>query len=88
MQNELAAVNSLLVAIGESPQNTLDEDNVDITIAREIINRFRKLHISLKNGDIPEPEAKDDPKINWMCRYCDYREECEMDVSVSSLPVK
>ena len=57
-------------------------------IAREIINRFRKLHISLKNGDIPEPEAKDDPKINWMCRYCDYREECEMDVSVSSLPVK
>ena len=38
MQNELAAVNSLLVAIGESPQNTLDEDNVDITIAREIIN--------------------------------------------------
>ena len=38
MQTELAAVNSLLVAIGESPQNTLEIDNVDITIAREVIN--------------------------------------------------
>ena len=38
MQNELAAVNSLLVAIGESPQSTLSADNVDITIAQEILN--------------------------------------------------
>lgn len=45
--------------------------------AEEIIKRFKLLDKCLKFDEIPPAEAKFDPKRDWMCDYCDYREECE-----------
>jgi PHP family Zn ribbon phosphoesterase len=42
-----------------------------------IFERFQKLHDSLKTDKIPEPEAKTDKKMDWMCRCCEYEEECK-----------
>lgn len=42
----------------------------------KIIERFRLLHQSLINGQIPEAEAKSNDNLNWMCKNCNYAEEC------------
>ena len=44
---------------------------------KRIFERFRKLHSFLGKGEIPEPEAKLSKGMEWMCRYCEYAEECE-----------
>ncbi|MEM4590209.1 MAG: PD-(D/E)XK nuclease family protein [Candidatus Micrarchaeia archaeon] len=49
----------------------------DPTIAEKIIARFKRLHHSVKNNEIPEPEAKLDLKKRWMCNFCPYRQECD-----------
>jgi len=45
--------------------------------AKKILERFSELHRSLKGGKIPGPEAKQRKEMGWMCRYCEYSEECE-----------
>ena len=49
----------------------------DQKAAETIIRRFEMLHSHLKGEKIPLPEAKLDPKIKWMCNYCEYRKECD-----------
>lgn len=49
----------------------------DPTISERIIERFKKLHSSVKNNEIPEPEAKLNLKKRWMCNFCPYKEECD-----------
>lgn len=44
--------------------------------AKQILERFRALHKSIKEGGTPEPEARGDRKTLWMCRLCEYRERC------------
>lgn len=44
---------------------------------QEILERFDRLHQTLTEDKIPEPEAKQNEDMNWMCDYCDYQEECE-----------
>jgi len=44
--------------------------------ALEIIERFRKLHKCLTKEVMPDPEARESAKTNWMCRYCEYRDKC------------
>jgi len=44
--------------------------------AKRILARFKKLHHHLKNDIVPDAEAKKYPELSWLCRYCDYREEC------------
>ncbi len=43
----------------------------------EILKRFRLLDKCLKLNELPPAEARSDEKKEWMCNYCDYREECE-----------
>lgn len=38
--------------------------------------RFKKLHESLKNDKIPEPEARQNSETEWQCKRCDWREKC------------
>jgi hypothetical protein len=45
----------------------------------EIIERFERLHGYLTKNKVPEPEAKLDREKEWMCRYCDYEEECRKE---------
>ncbi len=54
---------------------------------RQIINRFRKLHNYLRNTSLPEPEARMKAEKNWLCRNCEYREECFKDTPQIDLSV-
>jgi CRISPR/Cas system-associated exonuclease Cas4 (RecB family) len=45
--------------------------------ALNILERFSILHNYLIESIIPEPEAKINPEMSWMCRYCPYKEECD-----------
>ncbi len=45
--------------------------------AKKIIERFRKIHRTLKQNELPEPEAKQIQEWNWMCKYCEYADMCE-----------
>lgn len=48
-----------------------DEDE-----ANKIIKRFSAFHTLLKNSVLPEPEARKNEDMRWMCRYCEYAERC------------
>ena len=49
----------------------------DEEAAKEIINRFIELNICLVTGELPLDEAKRDPALMWMCRYCEYAAMCD-----------
>jgi len=57
-------------------QSKIFEIKYDERKAMEIIDRFKQLHKTLKEDQVPEPEARGDKKTLWMCRYCEYRERC------------
>ena len=48
----------------------------DAQKAEDAIKRFKRLHLAVKNDEIPEPEAKMTPGKEWECGYCDWKEEC------------
>jgi len=45
--------------------------------AKEAMKRFNILHQCLVSNVVPEPEARKNKKMNWMCRYCEYRDRCD-----------
>lgn len=45
--------------------------------AEEILERFKKLHETLSENKIPEPEAKKRKEMGWMCNYCAWKSECD-----------
>lgn len=47
--------------------------------SEKIIERFGKLHTHLINKDLPVAEAKRDKEMEWMCRFCEYKENCEVE---------
>jgi len=49
--------------------------------AKEVMERFKKLHHHLTNDTPPEPEAKKVLWMNWMCKYCEYADRCERDLN-------
>jgi CRISPR/Cas system-associated exonuclease Cas4 (RecB family) len=51
--------------------------NYEPKTVENLIERFKKLHRSVVQNEIPEPEAKLDLKKRWMCNFCPYREECD-----------
>ena len=53
---------------------TIDYDETE---ALRILERFSILHNHLKNDNVPNPEAKNDADKAWLCRYCEYKDECE-----------
>jgi len=53
------------------------EIKYDPELVKQILERFKNLHSSLKSEKIPDPEAKQKKEMGWMCRYCEYVEECE-----------
>ena len=52
------------------------ETEYDAEKGDEIIKRFEKIHHSLINNQMPEPEAKQDETKSWMCDYCAWKGEC------------
>jgi hypothetical protein len=44
-----------------------------------IADRFKTLHECLKVNKLPPAEAKNDNRMNWMCRYCDWKDECDIN---------
>lgn len=45
--------------------------------AEEVIKRFIELNICLITDQLPFSEARRDPSMMWMCRFCDYNDKCE-----------
>jgi CRISPR/Cas system-associated exonuclease Cas4 (RecB family) len=56
------------------------EIKYDESKAMEALNRFRKLHKHLVENTLPEPEAKLNSKMSWMCKYCEYKDMCDKDI--------
>lgn len=42
-----------------------------------IIEKFKTLDKFLKQNKLPEAEAKLNTEMNWMCKYCDYKDDCD-----------
>lgn len=61
-------------------KNTLKTREFDVEYDQNMVNgimkRFRALHASLKSGAIPPAEARENGDMRWMCKYCDYYDEC------------
>jgi CRISPR-associated exonuclease Cas4 len=53
------------------------EVKFDEEIAKQAVQRFKTLHEHLKLNKVPEAEAKNNEKIKWMCKYCEYKDRCE-----------
>ena len=57
----------------------------DPTQYEDILARFRKMHDNLVNSQLPKPEARLLEDKKWMCRYCNYRQECFQDTPETGL---
>jgi len=44
--------------------------------ALKVIDRFKKLDGTLKKDILPDPEGRMFKDMNWMCRFCEYRDKC------------
>ncbi len=53
------------------------EINYDPEQAEEIFKRFIELNLCLISEQLPLDEAKREPALMWMCRYCDYNDKCD-----------
>jgi CRISPR-associated exonuclease Cas4 len=70
--------NGILLYVDKTNLKTkMFEIDYDETKALEIIDRFKKLHKSITENEIPEPEAKQQENLKWMCTYCEYKEKCD-----------
>jgi len=58
-------------------QSKMFEIQYSAKIGNEILERFKTLDRNLKAGILPIAEAKHDPELMWMCRFCDYAEKCK-----------
>lgn len=50
--------------------------------ALRIIERFKTLHEHLKNNELPEAEARVHKELGWMCKLCEYRDECQTQTKI------
>ena len=53
------------------------EINYDPEQAEEIFKRFIELNLCLISEQLPLDEAKREPALMWMCRYCEYVDKCD-----------
>ena len=53
------------------------EINFDPKLFDETIKRVEILHEYLTKKEVPPPEAKENPEMQWQCSYCEYRNKCD-----------
>jgi len=62
-------------------KNTLQSKAFEIPyddrVAADAMARFTLLHHALLENKLPSAEAKQRPDWRWLCRYCEYKEECD-----------
>jgi CRISPR/Cas system-associated exonuclease Cas4 (RecB family) len=51
----------------------------DVKYADKTIKRLKELHQHIKEDKLPIAEARIKYSMNWMCKGCQYREECFKD---------
>ncbi|MEM2174408.1 MAG: Dna2/Cas4 domain-containing protein [Candidatus Micrarchaeia archaeon] len=51
--------------------------NYNQKIVEDILNRFNKLHEYLIKNEIPEPEGKILKNLKYICKNCEWKEECD-----------
>ena len=52
--------------------------------AKKVLDRFKALHKCLTNDVLPIPEARNNSKTLWMCRFCDYSDKCYAETPKSN----
>ncbi len=66
-------------------KNTLQTSAFDVPFDEnfnsEILERFKILHAFLVKNVLPAAEAKLNKRMNWMCRFCEYRSKCDKNES-------
>lgn len=71
-------------------KNTLESKwysiEFDENVAKKVLGRFKELNEKLTQEKIPGPEARIKKDMNWMCKYCNYREECYEETPTKVLP--
>lgn len=71
-------------------RNTLQTKSFELKFNEELmkktLERFTMLHTYLKEALLPPPEARLRENMGWMCKNCEYREECYQANPSSSLP--
>lgn len=73
----LGIKNGILLYVGKKGlQSMVFNVEYDEEEAERIINRFRKLHRSLKEDNAPDPEGRMFDNMSWMCRFCEYEDRC------------
>lgn len=83
----LGIEDGILLYIGKKDlQSRVFTVKYDKEEAEKIINRFKKLHLKLKNNELPDPEGRIFKDMNWMCRFCEYRERCYEQTPGDILP--
>jgi len=60
-------------------ESKIFEVEFDARKASDIFDRFSFLHEHLKNDGLPDAEAKKVSDMNWMCKFCEYKEKCNKD---------
>jgi hypothetical protein len=68
-------------------KNTLQTMTFEVDYKEEIVkhalDRFEILHKSLIANKSPDAEARKDKDMHWMCRRCDYFDECYKETPAS-----
>jgi CRISPR/Cas system-associated exonuclease Cas4 (RecB family) len=62
----------------------------DSAVAERALRRFAALHEALGSSKIPVPEARLKKPMNWMCKTCDWRDECwkeTPDRALAAIPI-
>ncbi len=54
--------------------------------AKKIIKRFKKLHGKLTKNEVPDPEGRMFKDMDWMCRFCEYKDRCYEETPEDILP--
>jgi len=77
--------NGMLLYVGKKDlQSKVFVIDYDEKQALEIVERFKKLHACLTKEVMPDPEARETNKTNWMCRFCEYKDKCYAETPSSS----
>ena len=58
----------------------------DERIAADALDRFSKLHKFLTTKEMPTAEARLKSDMSWLCRRCEWREDCFKETPDSQLP--
>ena len=66
-------------------KNTLNKKFIEVDYDEELLKyvfeRLRVINSHLEDDTLPAKEAAEDKSKKWACRFCQYKDKCDMDVN-------